>query len=406
MSKVTPITCSLLAGVLAAWPMATAQGQDTTYSPWRTRGMPSPETPTQARTVGSALDTSYIRAAMRSNLTEVSLGRLANDRASSSEVKDFANRMVTDHKSMYQPWGQLASSYKMPMSNISVDLGEAGKAALDRLGQLKGTEFDQAYMSEMIQDHEQDLAQLNQMRNSAQDPQIRQLAGTGYSTVSQHLSLARQIGSRVGVATTAGRIGGVTYPTTSNPAPTTGTYRRPTTTATNPAATERNGNVNDNRNGNPRPLSAEDRRFVDDVLGDHQLHVRLATIALREAKRSETRELAKRVQTELMQWGNRWQGFADRHDANVSSSLERQDRNKIQRLRDAKEKNFDQAYAHIVANHMERMLENFRNERWDERLDPAGRLAQRELPVLRDLHERASQLERKLDNANDRSSKK
>jgi len=46
---VTPITCSLLAGVLAAWPMATAQGQDTTYSPWRTRGMPSPETPTQAR---------------------------------------------------------------------------------------------------------------------------------------------------------------------------------------------------------------------------------------------------------------------------------------------------------------------------------------------------------------------
>ena len=110
MSRVTPITCSLLAGVLAAWPMAAAQGQDTTYSPWRTRGMPSPETPTQARTVSSALDTSYIRTAMRSNLTEVSLGRLANDRASSSEVKDFANRMVTDHKSMYQPWGQLASS--------------------------------------------------------------------------------------------------------------------------------------------------------------------------------------------------------------------------------------------------------------------------------------------------------
>jgi putative membrane protein len=401
MPRVTPITCTLVAALAAAWPMAAARAQDTTYSPWRSRGVPSPETPTQNPTVNSGLDTSYIRTALHGNLAEVSLGRLATSRASSSEVKDFANRMITDHSDMSKAWSQLASNYKMKMPAFGVDIGDAGKEATDRLGKLKGTEFDQAYMSEMIQDHEQDLELYQRMRSSAQDPQIRQVAETGVATISQHLSMARQVGSQVGVATTAGRVGPYpTTPTTSTSPTTTGTYRRPTTPNTYPTANDRNGN------GNLRAFSAEDRRFVDGVLGDHQLHVRLAKIAEREAKRPETRQLAQRMETEFMQWGERWQNFSDRHDANLTSNLEKQDRDKIQRLQNVKEKNFDEAYARIVSNHMERMLDNFRKERWDERPDAAGRLAQKEIPVLRDLHERASQLEQRLDNLGDKANKK
>jgi putative membrane protein len=404
-----PITCTLAAAVLAAWPMATAQGQDTTYSPWRSSGTYSPETQ-GSRTVTSALDTSYIRTMVRSNLTEVALGRLATSRASAPQVKDFANRMITDHDNMVQPWSKLASSYKLKMPTFGVDLGEAGKEASDRLGKLKGTEFDQAYMTEMINEHEQDLQQLQQIRSSAQDPQIRQLASDGESTISQHLQLAQQVGSQVGVATTAGRVGGVTHPTTTNPTTTNpngtyypnGTYRRPNTTSTNntnPVATERNNN------GNLR-LSERDRRFVDDVLGDHLLHQRLARLAERNATRNETREFARDVEKEMSSWADRWSGFAERRNADVTSKLERQDRNKIQRLQDVKDRNFDQAYAHIVANHTQQMLDDFRNQRWDRRSDVAGRLAQKEIPVLRDLHQRASQLERQIDNAVDNSGKK
>ena len=42
---------------------------------------------------------------------------------------------------------------------------------------------------------------------------------------------------------------------------------------------------------------------------------------------------------------------------------------------------------------MERMLDNFRAERWDQRKDAAGVLAQKEIPVLRDLLERARKLD-------------
>ena len=67
-------------------------------------------------------------------------------------------------------------------------------------------------MIEMIRDHEQDLSDFQRLRYSARDPEIRDLAASGVSTIQQHLTLARQVGSQVGVATTAGRVG-TTSPT-------------------------------------------------------------------------------------------------------------------------------------------------------------------------------------------------
>ena len=59
MPRVTPITWTLIAAA-AAWPLA-AQAQTTSNPPISAQQQPRP--------VSSALDTSYIRAAMRDNLT-------------------------------------------------------------------------------------------------------------------------------------------------------------------------------------------------------------------------------------------------------------------------------------------------------------------------------------------------
>ena len=96
----------------------------------------------------------------------------------------------------------------------------------------------------------------------------------------------------------------------------------------------------------------------------------------------------------MTQWAKRWNQFADRHDADVSEHLTEQDRNKIDRIRDAKEKNVDRAYAQILSNHLKQMVDRFRHERWDERRDAAGMAAQKEISVLEDLLQRARTLER------------
>jgi putative membrane protein len=391
MPKVTPITCALVTALVAAPGAAVGQQDSSPWLPPEARNLPNNQN--QVSTVD---DTTGIRMAVQGNFTEVALGRLADDKASDSAVKDFGKRMVSDHDAMNDQWSKLASKYHLRIMNPGPDYGTAGKDAIDRLEKLKGSEFDQAYMSEMIRDHEEDLAEFQRLRYSASDPEIRDLASSGAATIEQHLTLARQVGSRVGVATTAGRVG-TTYPSqypAPYPAPnSTGNATR-TPTTTGAVANEANGH-NDH---NAPPLSNEDRAFVDRVLDDHLLHLRLARVVQRDARLDETKELAKRVEDELTHWAKRWNNFADRHNADVTVSLDQNDRAKIERIQQAKEKNVDHAYAQILSNHLKQMVDRFRHERWDERRDAVGVTAQQELPVLDDLLQRARTLERHTSN--------
>jgi putative membrane protein len=385
MPRVTPITFALATALVAAPGAAMAQQDSSPWLPREVQKLPNGQNQTTA-----VDDTTGIRLAVQSNFTEVALGRLADSRASSSQVKEFGKQMVSDHDAMNDQWSRLASKYHMRIMNPGADYGQNGKDAIDRLEKVKGTEFDQAYMMEMIRDHEQSLSDFQRLQYSARDSEIRDLAASGVSTVQQHLTLARQVGSQVGVATTAGQVG-TNYPT-PYPAPSSnGNVRQPTTTGA--VANE----ANQANNHNAASLSKHDRAFVDNVLDDHLLHIRLARTVQRDARLDETKDLAKRVENEMTHWSKRWNQFADRHDADVTSHLDEHDRNKIQRIEDAKEKNVDHTYALIVSRHMERMLENFRNERWDQRKDAAGMLAQQEIPVLRDLLDRARKLDRQTD---------
>ena len=243
MLKVMPITGALVA-LLAAVPGMSAQvtsSQDTAMTPWPT----VTRLPTFGDSVGA--DSTFIRQTIRGNYTEVALGRLAASRATNSRVKDFAERMVSDHNDMNKEWVDLAKDHDM---KVTVEFGPAGQQSIDRLEGLSGAAFDQAYMSENIREHEQDLAAFERMATSARSAEVRKLSSTGASTVREHLTLAQQVGSQVGVSSTAGRVGGV--PT---PAPTTTTDDR-----TNAKNGEDHNNANNNEHAS---LGAADRAFVD-----------------------------------------------------------------------------------------------------------------------------------------------
>jgi predicted outer membrane protein len=226
-------------------------------------------------------------------------------------------------------------------------------------------------MSEMIRLHEQDLAAFERMQTSARSSEVRELARSGVPTIREHLTLARQVGSRVGVSTTAARTGGVTSPT---PAPFDSAAR----------------DARDDRN--PRPLGAEDRAFVEDILSDHLLHIRLARRAQREARKDETRELAKRIENDFTHWEARWQRVAARHDADLESRLERVDRRKIDRLEDATKRGFDRTYGAIVAERLESLLRDFRKVGEESESAAVRRLVEEEIPVIREDLQRARRL--------------
>ena len=85
-------------------------------------------------------------------LAEVQLGQMAAERATNPEVQRFGQRMVTDHTKANQELMALAQ-----FKNISIATGNRSNSIRrlqSALAQKQGTDFDRAYMRDMVTDHE------------------------------------------------------------------------------------------------------------------------------------------------------------------------------------------------------------------------------------------------------------
>lgn len=142
-------------------------------------------------------DREFLVDAAHGGTAEVALGKLADEKASSPEVKQFAQRIVEDHGRANAELKTLARSKDITLSD---DLDAAHKATKDRLEKLSGAAFDRAYMQEMVQDHEKDVREFRKQAQSAQDPDVKAWAAKTLPTLEEHYRLAQQA-SRSAVGT-------------------------------------------------------------------------------------------------------------------------------------------------------------------------------------------------------------
>jgi putative membrane protein len=150
-----------------------------------------------ASTVASgAPDRGFLSEAARDGEAEVELGRMAAERASSPEVKQFAERMVRDHEAANQKLMALA---REPKVKAPPPPDEEAQARMRELRDASGAAFDRAYMRYMIEDHAKAVALFQREAKDGEDAATRELADALLPTLQEHLRMARQIGSRVGV---------------------------------------------------------------------------------------------------------------------------------------------------------------------------------------------------------------
>jgi putative membrane protein len=97
------------------------------------------------------------------NQVDVDAGTLAASRATSQEVKRFAELMVTDHTGVNKSAIELASRLKVtPQDNPTAQsLKTGGEKNLARLKTLQGTDFDKAYIDHEVAYHQQVLDALD-----------------------------------------------------------------------------------------------------------------------------------------------------------------------------------------------------------------------------------------------------
>ena len=136
----------------------------------------------------SGADKSFAEKAAIGGMAEVQLGNMAQQKAASEQVKQFAARMVTDHSKANDELKQIASTKGMQLPAAPDD---KHKKEMDRLQKMSGADFDKAYMSHMVDDHKKDVSEFKKQAGSGNDADLKAFASKTLPTLQEHLQLAQ-----------------------------------------------------------------------------------------------------------------------------------------------------------------------------------------------------------------------
>jgi putative membrane protein len=140
-------------------------------------------------------DAKALQDLAQANMAEVQVGKLASQKARNPEVKKFAQHMIEDHGK------QLGELKKMAQAK-EVTLPAAPKpkhqAAMKKLQDLSGDEFDRAYMTQMVKDHGETLTLAQKTASQAKDDELKAAAQKAAPAIRQHLDTAQRLSGLTG----------------------------------------------------------------------------------------------------------------------------------------------------------------------------------------------------------------
>jgi len=139
-------------------------------------------------------DQRFVKEALEGGMAEVQLGQLAQQRGSSDAVRQFGQRMATDHGKSGDELKQLAAQKGI---EVPTGLDRSHQRTYDRLSKLSGADFDRAYMKEMVADHDKDVKAFSKQAKSGSDPDIKAWASQKLSTLQDHQQQAKQVQASV-----------------------------------------------------------------------------------------------------------------------------------------------------------------------------------------------------------------
>lgn len=136
----------------------------------------------------SSPDHAFVEKAAMGGMVEVELGKLAQQKAASDDVKKFGARMEQDHAKASEELKQVASSKGI---QLPASLDKKHQADVDRFSKMSGAQFDRAYMDHMVDDHKKDVADFKKEASSGKDADVKSFASKTLPTLQEHLQLAQ-----------------------------------------------------------------------------------------------------------------------------------------------------------------------------------------------------------------------
>lgn len=181
----------MLAGAVAGLTMVPPAGL--VQNPRPAPPQPPVERPGAERppAIGSSADVEFVRQATEGGRKEIDLAKLAVTKSENVEVKLFAQRLIDDHGTANQELMDLVGA-------AATTPPKAGAPASAALADLSAADFDRAFMSAMVTDHQQDVALFDQEAAHGTSEPLRRWAALKLPTLREHLQMATALQSKIG----------------------------------------------------------------------------------------------------------------------------------------------------------------------------------------------------------------
>jgi len=139
-------------------------------------------------------DNEFVAKAAEGGMTEVELGKLAQEKGSSADVKQFGSHMVMDHSKANDDLKAIAAK-----DNITVPttLDAKHQAEVNKLSALSGPAFDKAYVHAMVKNHETTAADFRAESTNGQNADVKNFASSTLPTIENHLTDVKNLESKI-----------------------------------------------------------------------------------------------------------------------------------------------------------------------------------------------------------------
>jgi putative membrane protein len=138
----------------------------------------------------SGADAKFAVEAADGGRAEVELGKLAMEKATDASIKNFGAMMVKDHAKANAELKQLAADKKITLPD---SLGQDAQKLKKELSAKSGSEFDEAYVKAMVDDHKNDIKTFEEAKNVAKYPEMTAFISKTLPILKMHLNAIKKI---------------------------------------------------------------------------------------------------------------------------------------------------------------------------------------------------------------------
>ena len=156
---------------------------------------PAPQAATHPDKHAAGADLEFARKVAAGGAAEVELTMMAEQKATSPDVKSLASRLHTDHMKANDELKKIATQkgWDLPTTPTAEQ-----KAKKEKLEKLSGAEFDKEFVNTMVANHRANIPNFQREADKGADPDVKNFASMVLPTLKEHLDMSVKVQQTLG----------------------------------------------------------------------------------------------------------------------------------------------------------------------------------------------------------------